>query len=438
MFPRAYYSGILNTLAYALVLLLQCVTRSNTRSPSINHGYLDSITSYSLLYKAATDHNDSVLFKILDRYISDFPPGFIPIGHTTLLPFHFDRDCVSFSSTNILLYSGCTLPPHCGPPSVSKVSSTWYGSEILMCVGAYSCPHGSSCRHDLLLNTYYYIVPDTRKYESKNYYGLNLRPLINSHVSTYLVDNEYTNTSTVYSRFCVDNTYRTPLRHMKIADPIHYKISHGDAKSCVEALRPEYHNKSCMALSSYTSYNKTSRFVKSSLMAEPINILYSDDLKKFSYLHEYIFPFPEKVNTAFDYRPILFIEFPEYCLPKFSVTNSIWFTSPCPVGYNANAIYSDTVCYPIVSHYTNPFSSAFNWLYSKLISFFHYIESEFETILEWVFSLITKLLSHLLSLFVSIPNFFPVLYTYLTSYYFSLSHVVSISITVALWLLFSI
>lgn len=55
--------------------------------------------------------------------------------YTVISQFN-SKQCIQVLTTGTLSTVSCSLPPYCGIHSYTKISSTWYGTEIGVCVGA--------------------------------------------------------------------------------------------------------------------------------------------------------------------------------------------------------------------------------------------------------------------------------------------------------------
>lgn len=65
-----------------------------------------------------------------------FSATLVPNNTYTIGSQYNSKQCIQVLTTGTLSTVSCSIPPYCGIHSYTKISSTWYGTEIGVCVGA--------------------------------------------------------------------------------------------------------------------------------------------------------------------------------------------------------------------------------------------------------------------------------------------------------------
>lgn len=354
------------------------------------------------------------------------------LGYVTLAPFHFDRNCVQFVATNFLFYSGCSLPPHCGPPVSVEVSTTWYGAQTLFCSATYSCPDDSVCRHDLLEHIYYsFTIPLAWAGPKYNKRGetISLFDLWDTFPSNlyYLVDHPHTSTAYIYPKECVMYSHRAKLDRSLLPDYHHMNFSAGSEKQCIDAMTKFFHSRLCNPISKYTHPEFSVRANKAILRILVFYISLKPD-SDFS-------PFYVNLNYTIPSSPLYTNE--STCLIQAWYDNRIPGVLPCEPDFYP----FQQECYSVESHYSNPFALVFNYFLLKLKNGFlwivHQIETELKFIIKWFLSVFGDAFYIILDIVLDIPMVFQFFVTYSFVWLLYKSHVISCTVAGTLWLFFS-
>lgn len=377
------------------------------------------------------------------------PVAYEHAGYISLLGYHFDHSCVSFVSTNYFLYSGCSLPSHCGPFNVSQISSTWYGSELLFCHALYTCPSGFPCRHDALHHPYYKLIaPYIEKFPVFNYDYFSLSrfetvDLLSREDTIIIVDNG--DTAFIFPQTCSLYTHTLDI-NKKPHDKIPYNLTSDWRTSCIEARTPSFHDFACKPITKYTHPNRSFRLRRALLNLVTFRINFQNSSYHIPVIKESSVATPPKdavvidVFTGYRNPPIG----PPFLLTSCFYANLSYLDYTLPIYLGGDCTYlaaefTDVQCYSVAEHLKNPITLIISVLLNELSSLFSYffdqLEQEIESILKFFLRLFTKIFSFFFSLLSKIPGFIPFIFTYMFIYYFQRSHVVTLTFTLPLWLL---
>lgn len=395
----------------------------------------DEFLIYGFTTSSALDYASSIFNHSLYSAWSSFTKRgatFSRVGYVTFSPFHFDRSCVQFITTHVLFYSGCSLPPHCGPPISLKVSATWYGSETFFCSSLYSCPDNTFCRHDQLEHTYYSFELPTYwmnpVHNGDESISVFMEDITDYSSKYFLVDHLKTKTAYIYSKECVMRSHRANLDRSLVPDLLHVNFSSGAQSQCVEALTEPFHKILCVPISNHTHDSFTVRANKA-LLKSLVFYLVVNLNSGYPYIYT-------KVNFSVPPSPRMYLN-------ETSCMTRAWYEYSIPAFSRCDpTVYPfDIECYHIESHYSNPLALAFNFFLNKikdaLFWILSQIESELATIITWILSIFKKVFLFLLDLILDIPMVFQFLCTYAFVWIMYKSHIIAITVAGTLWIFFS-
>lgn len=404
-------------------------------------------TSYGHLLQWAHRHHlsEHINAKSLISTIQSFT-NIVPTGRVALYPYHFDPSCVSFVSTNSLLYSGCTLPPHCGTVITHKIAKTWYGSELLFCYSAHHCSNSSHCKRSDLHYTYYSVninrldtyisnagINGSIFSSSLRYRFLRYSPGgIPSYL--YIVDNS-THSFTV-PRLCISESYHTSIDFQPI-DGLSLNHSHSWDTSCVSALTTDAWNHVCSPLSFSKLSNVKDRVVDALVRAITVQVIYKSDPDENRLPMSFFSDFPGIQSTApfYSIRNDISIDTSQAAFFTHMATDSalcnfnisgVYFLSRCANTYDRDY---DTVCYHVTEHLSNPFTTFLTALIDSiekiLLYIFNQLSIEVKSIVKFLVELVFKLFQVIFDIILDLPYGVPIILTYLYLYLTTNSHIIT-------------
>lgn len=186
LLPVYFVFSFLNLLFLNITSKRPCssfISDSKTRPPASSRYSL--VLFYTFLALFSTTDAESLTYNDLDSLDQHHPllqNLLLPtelIGFT-YLPKREISGCNYILTTNQLLQAECVLPKRCGTPFFQKISSTWYGQEVGICIGIGSSLPYLKENHNDKINDLdnYFIPPDwyaivtiqTQKFNSFSYY----------------------------------------------------------------------------------------------------------------------------------------------------------------------------------------------------------------------------------------------------------------------------
>lgn len=410
-------------------LLILLLLHPLTRSTDVN---------YTTLYSFALQHNINVVLDFLED-TSSF--SLLPqhIGYiSTKSPVHL-TDCAAFISTHSLLYSGCTLPKHCGPVNTTKLSQVWYGSELLFCHSTSLCPANSACKLSEQNHALYKLrydgnlfLKNLTKFDYLNTtYTMSYtkNSLFSFPDEIYVMDNN--SESCLISPYCVSISDWSSLDFTQQYSPHHATFSESWARACISYPDPASLHFVCAPFSCKFGDPLESRLIQ--LIFSVANFFIQPDLPGFptSFISlQNIIPYTKNssltVTSAADPYNNITLLFPLPPVFVHDIYPNITFTE---------------VCYDIHEHLSNPVSSAMSLLFDveiAIITFlFNSLESEFTAIIGFVGRLLNKFITIIFDFLSKVPNIVPAFLTYCFFYFLQESHVKSLTYTGFLWLFFT-
>nr|QQM16334.1 hypothetical protein 2 [Tohsystermes virus] len=396
---------------------------------------------YSKLLQFAIDNDIQELKDALD-FTEFYNPVLTPVG-TILVDTPDTHDsCVSFVSTNYIFFAGCDLPGYCGSINIQRIATTWYGSEMLFCYGSSKCDFGVDCGRHKRMHLYYNITAKVNE----------INDWINSYHRSFRWNGSY------YYLYMDTDSFLFHLDRLRVVSDGHYyklvsvyctevsltEDNYGRENTLLHAPYITHHwDKACVTRPNGTWY----RYLCAPI-AEKVGRVEHDSLVRMLKDITYFYVYPlEHTNYTF---PITF--FRERYFPTDS---SLEYTYLSPLDIERNntrmIVYqgrefsfgehlNTTKCFNVHERYYDPVSGGINKLFHLVLGWMFdlikFIENNIEYFLKWVIKIVGTIVKFVFDILSKIPLFVPFVITYIFIYILWFSHVVSLTISGFIWLVF--